>query len=435
MRLNSPHPNARRRATTVVAAVAASATILTGCASGSSTSGGAESGEVSLTHYFSDAFGEAAFETIIPMCEAEADSTIKNGPVGQEEFKDSILVQLAGGNPPSLVSYWAGAKTQSLVERDLLRPIDATWDAAGLDEQFPAGLVDSASVYEDQKYLLPFVYHYVGVFYNPEVMAGAGITEMPTTWDELMQTAATLKDTGVTPFALGSKDRWPAQFWFDYLLLRTAGPEYRDRLMNGEASYADDEVLRAFELWKDAFDRGYFNESPNGIDANDAANLVSQGKAAMTLMGTWVTGAWDANGIVPVEGYDMFPFPEVDPGVAPAALGPVDGWVVPAKGANEADTANVLECLASGPAQQTMALTAGGLAPSLKADMSEQNAVMQEAAQIVSEAPVFQFNYDLSTPPEVSSEGLNALAMFVDDPASYERILDQLQSQVEPLFR
>src|SRR5690606_33439743 len=192
--------------------------------------GGADTGEVSLTHYFSDAFGEAAFEEIIPMCEAEAGASIKNGPVGQEEFKDSILVQLAGGNPPSLVSYWAGAKTQSLVERDLLRPIDGTWESAGLDEKFPAGLVDGASVYGDEKFLLPFVYHYVGVFYNPEVMASAGVTEMPTTWDEMMDTAETLKAAGITPFALGSKDRWPAQFWFDYLLLRTAGPEYRDKL-------------------------------------------------------------------------------------------------------------------------------------------------------------------------------------------------------------
>lgn len=32
----------------------------------------------------------------------------------------------------------------------------------------------------------------------------------------------TLKAKGVVPIALGAKDQWPAQFWFDILLLRTA---------------------------------------------------------------------------------------------------------------------------------------------------------------------------------------------------------------------
>ena len=70
----------------------------------------------------------------------------------------------------------------------------------------------------------PFGYHYAGMFYNPKVMADAGITTMPKTWDDLLAACKTLKDKGVDPIALGSKNRWPAQFWFDYLLLRTAGP-------------------------------------------------------------------------------------------------------------------------------------------------------------------------------------------------------------------
>ena len=59
-----------------------------------------------------------------------------------------------------------------------------------------------------------------------------------------MAACKTLKGAGVKPFALGSKNRWPAQFWFDYILLRTAGPEYRAKLMAGEASYTDPEVMR-----------------------------------------------------------------------------------------------------------------------------------------------------------------------------------------------
>ena len=50
-----------------------------------------------------------------------------------------------------------------------------------------------------------------------------------------LRCATTLKAKGIAPIALGSKNRWPAQFWFDYLLLRTAGPDYRAKLMSGES--------------------------------------------------------------------------------------------------------------------------------------------------------------------------------------------------------
>ena len=54
------------------------------------------------------------------------------------------------------------------------------------------------------------------------------------------------------PISLGSMNRWPAQFWFDYLLLRTAGPDYRATLMAGEAAYTDPEVVNAMTLWQEA---------------------------------------------------------------------------------------------------------------------------------------------------------------------------------------
>lgn len=439
--MNQSRKNRRvglKPALTLTSVLISSAVLLSGCAA--SPSGGASAtassgGTVSMEHYFSDSFGEKAFKTIVPECTAESGQTISNSPMSQEAFKSSILVQLAGGNPPGVFSYWAGAKTSSLVGKELLSPIDAFWKKNNLDSVIPAGIVKSASTYDGKKYLLPFDYHYVGMFYNPKVMADAGITTMPTTWNDLISVAEKLKAKGITPFALGSKDEWPAQFWFDYILLRTAGPDYRQKLMTGSASYTDKEVTNAFGLWKQLFDKGLFNSSPNGIDATAAANLVSKGDAAMTLMGTWVTGAWDANGIVAVKGYDMFPFPEITPGVEQAALGPVDGWVVPAKASNKAGAEKVLACLAGAKAQQTIALTEGALAPNKNADLSTQNDVMKKAAGIVGKAKTFVFNYDLATPPEVSAEGLNMMAQFVDKQSGYESQLSQLQQKVGPLFK
>lgn len=62
----------------------------------------------------------------------------------------------------------------------------------------------------------------------------------------------------VTPIALGAKEKWPAQFWFDYLLLHTAGYEYRQQLMEGKISYTDVSVRKVFDLWAGLIDKGYF---------------------------------------------------------------------------------------------------------------------------------------------------------------------------------
>ena len=171
---------------------------------------------------------------------------------------------------------------QFIVDGDRLQPIQDVWDANGMDKMFPPAIVQNAVTYSGEKYLVPATLHWVGFFYNPAMFQKAGITTMPKTWDELVAAAEALKKAGIPAFALGSKERWPGQFWFDMILLRTAGPEYRAKLMNGEASYTDPEVVRAFELWKQLVDAGYFYPDANAYDWLEAADTVANGKAAMT---------------------------------------------------------------------------------------------------------------------------------------------------------
>jgi multiple sugar transport system substrate-binding protein/raffinose/stachyose/melibiose transport system substrate-binding protein len=394
----------------------------------------AASGNVALEHYFSGDLGQKAFDQIFPICEKAAGIKVDAPTIAHEAFKDSILVQLAGGNPPDMFSYWAGAKTQSLIDAGQISPIDDMWKSAGLDSVFPKSIANSASTYNGKKYLIPFDYHYVGMFYNPAVLKKAGISKNPTTWGELMSAAAKLKAKGITPFAMGSKNAWPAQFWFDYILLRTAGPDYRAKLMAGKAKYTDPQVRTAFVQWKSVLDKGYFNTSPNGIDWTDAADQVSSGKAAMTLMGTWVTGYWDGKGLKAGTNYNFFPFPVITKGVAQASLGPVDGWVMATKGKNNAGAKALMECFAGPEAQKIMATLQGALAPNSKTDLSAQNSDMQAAAKQVAGSAAFVFNYDLATPPAASAIGLDMFVEFIGNPSGATSILKKAQGKIAATF-
>ena len=392
-------------------------------------------GEVTITHYFGGNLGLAGLEEIFGNFKAETGITVVDSPIGHEDFKAGILVRAAGGNLPDVFSYWAGARTQFVVDAGSLGTIDDMWAEHGLDDVVAKSVADGATMYNGDRYLVPFGYHYAGMFYNTKVMADAGVTEFPTDWDGFLALCENLKSQGITPIALGSMNRWPAQFWFDYLLLRTAGPEYRASLMAGEASYTDDEVQRAMQLWKDLVDAGYFAENANADDWTQASDKVSRGDAAMTLMGTWITGYWNGNGLMAGDDYDFFEFPMIDDGVPNAVVGPVDGWLISANSENRANAEALVAFLASDPASQaTWAQVQGALSPNVNVDESTYTSVMLRALEAVGNADTFAFNYDLATTPPAAEYGLDMFARFMDDPANYSQHLADTEAGVRTVF-
>ena len=401
---------------------------LVAAACSGSTDDGAS--QVEVAHYYGSDLGQQGILDVNATFEA-GEAVVS--PIEHEAFKDQILVALAGGEPPDVFSYWAGARTQSVFENGHLQPITEVFDNADVWNNFPQALVD-AGIHGGEPHLLPFGFHYVAFFYNPDVMEAAGVTEMPTNGPEFFAAAQQIADSGVKPIALGSMNRWPAQFWFDFLILRTAGPDYRAKLMSGEASYTDPQVVEAMELWKDLADSGFFVDDANAYTWTDAADQVANGEAAMTLMGTWITGYWNGNGLEPVTDYDFFNFPVLDPAIENAALGPIDGWALSADAANPDGAKALLEHYADAGNQLTWALEQGALPPNSNADTTQLNPVMAKALVEVGKADSYSFNYDLATPPPVAEVGLDMFQAFMDDPSGYADQLSSAQADAQDAF-
>jgi len=283
------------------------------------------------------------------------------------------------------------------------------------------------------KYAVPLTLHWVGMFYNTALFEQVGAS-VPATWDELVAVAEAFKEADIPAFALGSLNRWPGQFWFDMILLRTAGNDYRNQLMSGEAAYDDREVMRAFGLWNDLVQAGYFYPDANAYDWDEAANLVANGEAAMTLMGTWIGGHYSAMEMEPGVDYDYFSFPTIDEGVPRASLGPIDTFVVSADAANADAAKAFLVHLTDPDIQLQFALGAGNLAPSLLVDTSNYNDVVARIAAEIAADPVFAFNYDLATTPPVAEVGLNSFSEFMANPGNYEVMLARVQADAAAEF-
>ena len=219
---------------------------------------------INFLHFYSSPSGNRAIESLVEVVNTEhPEFLVEAKHFEHESFKTAILAMLSGGNPPDLFTYWAGERVQAIVDAGYLEAIDDLWKQANLDERFgPA--ITRACTYNGRKYVIPLDQYYVAFFYNTAIFKKHDLTP-PSTWAEFLSVCDALKTAGVIPIALGSRERWPAQFWFDYLLLRTSGPEYRQRLMRGDAAYTDPQVQRVYRLWKALIERGYFHPAPLGV--------------------------------------------------------------------------------------------------------------------------------------------------------------------------
>jgi multiple sugar transport system substrate-binding protein/raffinose/stachyose/melibiose transport system substrate-binding protein len=389
--------------------------------------------KVTWFHYWSGALSKS-IDTLVQKFNSENPQYIlTHTPIESEAFKTSIRVMLAGGNPPDLFAYWAGARTQFIVDADRLSPIDDVFKDNDLDSVFPSVVLQGCT-YNGSKYFLPIGQHVVLFFYNKSVFEKAGIESVPTNWNEFLDVCEAIKAVGINPISLGSKNRWPAQSYFDYILLRTAGPEYRARLMAGEASYTDPQIVKTMELWKELIDRGYFNENTNAYDIFGSARMLANGEAGISLMGTWISQLDKPMGWTIGEDYDFFPFPVIDPTIADVACGPIDGVVLPKDAANPEAAKAVMAALASVTSQTALNAGTGGIAPNKNVSESVYNDLQLRVRDLLNTLPNWAFNYDLATPPPVADIGMNSFAKFLDSPDAYLEILKETELEAKKAF-
>lgn len=387
---------------------------------------------VQFLHYWTGALSGGVGELVDAYNRQHPPVGLSVAGMEHETFKSGIRGLLISGRAPGIFSYWAGARTQAMVDGGHLVPIDDVWAQNGLDTVFSRAVAE-ACTYGGKKYAIPVTQHFVAFFYDVRLFKRLGLAP-PADWAQFLDACEKIRQAGVSPLALGSREMWPAQFWFDYLLLRTAGPDYRQRLMTGDASYTDPQVRTAFALWRELVERGFFNSAPETLDWAQAAAEVRQGRAAMTLMGTWIIGLYnDKLRWTEETGYDFFAFPVIDPAVPAVAVGPIDVLAASA-GTCSSEVRGVLAFFAGIDPQMEMSRGSGALAPNLLVPVSFYSPLKQRILQTVKQTPHWAFALDLATPPPAADLVLGSFAAFLRSPAQVERILAGTQSKVASVF-
>ncbi len=163
----------------------------------------------------------------------------------------------------------------------------------------------------------------VGIVYNKQAFAKAGITDVPKTYDEFLAAAQKLKDAGIVPLASNFKDKWPLDAWvYDVPTMIGSDAAHQNERVNTDSPYTLDNVYgKAWSILREMNDKGFLEKDINSTNWEQSKIDVAQGKFAMYLLGNWVINQVIGAG-APSEDVGFFPFPVDNSGELKAPLNP-----------------------------------------------------------------------------------------------------------------
>jgi ABC-type glycerol-3-phosphate transport system substrate-binding protein len=367
---------------------------------------------------------------VIETVEVEKEVTVVQTVEAHEDFKQAIRAYLTASTPPDVMTWFAGNRARFFIDKGLIMDISDVWESEGWNESYPAGF-RALSTVDGKQYFLPTSWYWWAVYYRTDIFEQYGL-EPPETWDQFLQVCETLKANGVTPITIGTKYRWTAAAWFDYLNMRVNGPEFHINLMLGKERYDDPRVLTIFtDYWAPLIENGYFIDDPAAYSWAEAIPFMLNGEAAMYLMGDFLRDSYpdedEAN-------LDFFRFPIIDPAVPVGEEAPTDGFFIAANAQHAEAAKKFLAFLGSVEAQQYYADNLGRLPTNLEVDTSGFTATQQKGLELIQGADYVAQFYDRDTTPEMADEGMNGFMQFWDNPDEIEEILAYLQSVSEEIF-
>jgi raffinose/stachyose/melibiose transport system substrate-binding protein len=144
----------------------------------------------------------------------------------------------------------------------------------------------------------------IGVFYNKKLLQEAGVTDVPTTFEEFEQSLAAAKAKGITAIEESSTFIHLQMALWDSFVDSSDG--VNNWVYGVSGSFADPANLKAAQTIQAWASKGYFQDGAIGTSDSDAASAFLAGKALYYVEGSWMSGGVESN--LKADG-GWFPFP------------------------------------------------------------------------------------------------------------------------------
>ncbi len=345
---------------------------------------------------------------------AHPNVTIQSVPIQNEAFPTKVPAALAGNNPPDIYQQWGSGQEATQVPSGKLTdltPYTSSWISQ-------LGVAANAWQVNGKQYGVPYDLHTVGFWYRKDLFTKAGIASPPTTMTELNADVAKLKAAHIAPIAVGSKDKWPDAFWWEYFAVREcATPVLQSSMkavnLSAPCFMKAGSDLTAF-MSTHPFQSGFLGTAAQ-TGAGSSAGMVGNGKAAMELQGDWDPGVMapltSDKGLNSELGW--FPFPAVSGGAGDptTVLGGGDGFSCTTSAAEPA-CADFLKYLDSAAVQAKVVGANVGLPANPAASPALTMPALKQVLTYNHSSPFIQTYFDIAFPTSVGTALDAAIANY-----------------------
>nr|WP_305136260.1 extracellular solute-binding protein [uncultured Schaedlerella sp.] len=235
-------------------------------------SGGGAAEAVTIWYYWETEGHQVALDKVIQDYNASQDKyevTAKYVPFA--DFKKQLSIGASADDLPD-IAILDSPDHASYVEMGIFEDLTGKFDVSSYYE----GTVNSCTV-DGKLYGVPFGANCLALYYNEDMLKDAGC-EVPTTWEELKETAKALTTDSVTGLALCSVQNEEGTFNFAPWLWSTGATSYDIDNENG---------IRALAFIQDLVNEGVMSKECINWTQGDVMNQFIAGNVAMMENGPW----------------------------------------------------------------------------------------------------------------------------------------------------
>jgi multiple sugar transport system substrate-binding protein len=348
-------------------------------------------------------------------------------------YQTTVRAALGTDSAPDLYTWWSGYRMEDIVKAGAAADLTAVWDKYIASGEYSQG-VANAFAFDGKVYAVPSLTANWVIHYNKKLFEENGWTP-PTTWDEFIALNDAMVEKGITPMATTIDGRWPAFIMFEELLARSAGPDFYNKLVQGEANYTDPEVVAAMTIWKEMIDKGYFTDP--GISLGTADNailpLFQGGEVAMIPLGDWYSATLVGAGMEPGVDYDAFIMPNQNPDLPASLFFEAGPLLVGENSPNKEDAIKVADWWMSVAAQDKWSELAGFT--SANANAAPANVVGAGIQKWIADNQAeFIQRYWEATPPDIVEVAVDEFGRFMTDPGTMDQVLETIQAKADEVW-
>jgi ABC-type sugar transport system, periplasmic component len=212
--------------------------------------------------------------------DANEDIVVEYRGIPFDEIVNETLRAFATGNAPDIVSFDNPDFALFSSRGAMLDITDrvANSEIVGKAQYFDGPL--NSVTWDGKLYGLPKYTDTIGLFYNKDLFAKAGITEPPSTWTELADAAAKLTDPANNIYGVTFSARAGEEGTFQFLpIIQMSGGGSNKVNTEGAAAVLD--------IWKSLIDNGYASRDVLSLGQWDSTGAFNSGNAAMAISGPW----------------------------------------------------------------------------------------------------------------------------------------------------